>query len=265
MTTPAPISMLRAFGDNPIRYELTTNENTVVVSDSIGSEISIIYHNEIRCCSCGRKTSKSFMNGYCFPCFQSSPETSPCIVRPELCRAHLGEGRDPEWEHKHHNQEHIVYLAYTSGFKVGVTRASNLPTRWLDQGAIASVILARTPNRYLAGCIEVALKEIMADKTSWQRMLKQGPDTSLSFEDVIDSAISALPNELHPYLDTSATTHYWQYPVENYPEKLKSLTLDKSPVISGTLTGIKGQYLYIDTTYVFNVRRHTGYVASIEW
>ena len=163
-----------------------------------------------------------------------------------------------------HNQEHIVYLAYTSGFKVGVTRASNLPTRWLDQGAIASVVFARIPNRYLAGCIEVALKEIMADKTSWQRMLKQGPDSSLTFDDTIHMATEALPNDLKKYLDPSATPYYWTYPVTEYPEKLKSLTLDKSPVISGTLTGIKGQYLYIDTTHVFNVRRHSGYVASID-
>ncbi|MDC0036720.1 DUF2797 domain-containing protein [bacterium] len=257
--------MLNAFDDTPISYVMLKNNASIVLSDYIGKELSIVYHNEIRCCSCGRKTSKSFMNGYCFPCFQSSPETSPCIVRPELCRAHLGEGRDPEWEQKHHNQEHIVYLAYTSGFKVGVTRASYIPTRWFDQGAIASVVLARTPNRYLAGCIEVALKEIMADKTSWQRMLKQGPDDSLNFDDVMHKAVSVLPIDLKQYVNQFATPYYWTYPVIQYPEKVKSLTLDKAPLISGTLTGIKGQYLYIDSTHVFNVRRHTGYVASIDW
>ena len=61
---------------------------------------------------------KSFNQGYCYTCFQNSPMSSECIIKPELCRAHLGEGRDMEWEREHHLKDHYVYLAVSSGVKV---------------------------------------------------------------------------------------------------------------------------------------------------
>jgi hypothetical protein len=49
-----------------------------------------------------------------------------------------------------------------------------------------------------------------------------------------------------------------QFPVNHYPNKLKSFNLDKHPEASGILQGIKGQYLLLDTG-VINIRKFTGY------
>ena len=136
-----------------------------------GQEISMQYKGRINCLKCGRETKKSFAQGYCYPCFTTAPETEECVLRPELCRAHEGIARDMDYAKKHCLIEHVVYLSLTSGLKVGVTRNTQVPTRWIDQGAVKALELARTPNRYTAGLIEVALKSHIADKTNWRKML----------------------------------------------------------------------------------------------
>ena len=132
-------------------------QDPISFSGFVGKEISIQFCQAIYCCVCGQKIKKSFFQGFCYPCFQSSAEASECIIRPELCRAHLGCGRDVEWEKRNHDQPHFVYLAVSSGLKVGVTRKTYLVNRWMDQGASFGIRFAEVPNRYTAGLIEVAL------------------------------------------------------------------------------------------------------------
>ncbi len=141
---------MHVFYENPIRYELELDER-ISMNEYIGKNITLNFLNEIICVCCGKKTSRSFNQGFCYSCFMSSPESSECIIRPELCRAHLGEGRDIEWEANHHNQPHVVYLVASDVVKVGVTRFTQIPTRWIDQGANFAITLAEMPNRYLAG------------------------------------------------------------------------------------------------------------------
>ena len=184
-----------------------------------------------------------------------------CIINPELCRAHLGEGRDVEWEKRNHDTPHTVYLSNTTGVKVGVTRETQIPTRWIDQGATEAMVIAEIPNRYLAGCIEVALKPYIADKTAWQRMLKNEHipfDLSARKAELIDH----LPDELKAYISDKPSVKI-NFPVTKYPEKVKSVSLDKAPVFSDTLVGIKGQYLIFESGQVFNVRKHGGYRVTL--
>ena len=141
--------LLTSNGD-PIQYQLSTDGGLLLLNDFIGKELKIEFTGNIYCKSCGKPTKKSFAQGFCFPCFKNAPEAAPCIIRPELCLAHLGEGRHVEWEQHNHNQPHVVYLAISSAIKVGVTKDSNIPTRWIDQGASYAVTIAHTPNRYLA-------------------------------------------------------------------------------------------------------------------
>jgi hypothetical protein len=183
-------------------------------------------------------------------------------VNPELCRAHLGEGRDKEWEEKNHNVPHSVYLSNTTGIKVGVTRNTQIPTRWIDQGATEAMVIAETPNRYLAGCIEVALKSHIADKTAWQRMLKM-EHVPYDLQVRKQELIAHLPDELKPYIVEDTPPTKISFPVTQYPEKVKSISLDKEPFFSHQLVGIKGQYLIFDTGQVFNVRKHSGYSVEI--
>lgn len=256
------LSKMKTTLDDPIQYHLSLSEE-LCMNDLVGQEISLTWSGRINCTSCGKVTKKSFGQGFCYSCFISSPNAAECILRPELCRAHLGEGRDPEWEEKHHNQPHVVYLAASSAVKVGVTRAQQVPTRWIDQGASAAIRLAEVPNRYEAGRIEVSLKAFFTDKTSWQRMLKNEVDESIDLEDEKWSLEDQLPQDIIEYFSEDDEIIELNYPVIEFPEKVKSIGFDKVPTIHGKLMGIKGQYLIFEGGLVLNIRKHTGYYVEI--
>jgi hypothetical protein len=193
----------------------------------------------------------------------NSPESSPCIINPELCEGHLGKGRDIEWEKSHHVQPHFVYLAVASGLKVGVTRETQVPTRWIDQGASFAIKVAETPYRQLAGAIEVALKSHFTDKTNWQRMLKNEiGDYDLETEKWQIEEL--LPADLGQYMSEDDEIIEINYPVLHYPEKIKSVGFEKTPLIEGTLLGIKGQYLLFDDDRVINLRKYSGYHIDLK-
>jgi len=229
------------------------------LNERIGSEILLEFTGNIFCRKCTKSTKKSFGEGFCYTCFLNAPEASPCILHPELCEAHLGKGRDLAYEEKNHNQPHYVYLAATDQVKVGVTRTTQMPTRWIDQGAREAIILAETPNRYLAGVIEVALKAMYSDKTNWQNMLRNIQEQSIDLAKEKWSLMDQLPEDIAQYFTEDENIITFNYPVLSYPEKVAALTLDKEPRVQGKLTGIRGQYLYIDNYLVLNIRRHTGY------
>lgn len=247
--------------DQPVRYTLSLDGTEIGMNDLIGKDIQIKFTGEIHCRICGRKTKKSFGEGYCYPDFMNHPANSPCIIRPELCEGHLGNGRDVDWEQEHHVQPHVVYLALSSGVKVGVTRETQVPTRWIDQGASQAIKLAEVPYRQLAGEIEVELKEHMTDKTNWQRMLKNQVAEADLLEEK-EYAATMLPEMYHDYISDDDDIIEISYPVLEFPEKVKSLNLDKTPEVGGKLLGIKGQYLILEGGQVLNVRKHTSYLVE---
>lgn len=250
------------FGE-PIQYSLKLEDGELNINEFLGKKISIEFDGRINCVACGRITKKAFGQGFCYPCFANAPENAECIVRPELCEGHLGKGRDPEWEQRHHVQPHFVYLALSSGLKVGITRETQIPTRWIDQGASQAIILAEVPYRQLSGLIEVALKDHYNDKTNWQRMLKN----EVLEDDLLqrkDEAKAFLPAELQQYVNDDAQVWKLQYPSLDTPLKVKSVQLVKQPQIEGVLTGIKGQYLIFDNLNVLNIRNHAGYYVNFD-
>ncbi len=262
MTTVGDLRKMRTRVDGPeqpVAYELVVGDALLPLNPHLGATIRLRHTGTIRCTACGRITKKSFAQGFCYPCFRDAPEASPCIIRPELCEAHTGGGRDPEWEQRHHNRPHFVYLAVSSGLKVGITREDQLPTRWIDQGAWKAIVLAETPNRYECGRVEVTLKEHVSDRTAWQKMLKNvlAEDIDLPSEKQRLSAL--LPSELQAYVTADDTVTELRYPVREFPTKVKSQSFDKVPEIEGTLLGIKGQYLLLDGGRVLNIRKHRGY------
>lgn len=255
----------RINGDCIVEYGLrlfdtaTQEEQLYSLNELIGKEISFKFEGNIFCINCGRKTKTSFAQGFCFPCFKNAPENSECIIHPEKCRAHLGEGRDPQWEEEHHNKPHYVYLAATDKVKVGVTRDHQVPTRWIDQGASSAIKLAKTPNRYLAGMIEVALKDTFDDKTNWRNMLKNEIDEDIDLEQVKRDLEPLLPGDIAEYITDEDEITYINYPVISYPKSLKTINLDKTAQFEGKLMGIKGQYLLMDENRVINIRKYAGY------
>lgn len=248
-----------------IEYFIRNKDFEIKLNEILNKKIKISFLNEIYCILCGKKTPKSFGQGFCYPCFVSVPETEECVFNPELCRAHEGIARDMKYAEENCLKEHYVYLAISSHIKVGVTRKSQIPTRWIDQGASKAMKLCLTPNRFTAGLIEVELKKHLPDKTNWQKMLKNEIDlqTNILFEK--QKVIDILPDNFRQYISDENIVYEFNYPVLKYPKKVKSLSLDTNNVIEGILTGIKGQYLIFDDGSVLNIRKFGGYLVYFEF
>lgn len=243
-----------------VDYFWKTTEGEFLLNEFLGKEISISYTGRIFCKNCGKKTNKSFSQGFCYPCFQNAPQNAECILHPELCRGHEGIGRDLEWEKTHHVQPHFVYLAYSTEVKVGVTRTTQGITRWIDQGAEAVQVISEVPYRQLAGEIEVFLKDYFTDKTNWQKMLtnSKGADLTALSAGVLESE-NVLPEIYQTYFPIENKTWVIQYPMLEIPTKVTSTNFEKESVITGKLVGIKAQYLLFEGGKVMNVRSMEGY------
>ncbi len=252
---------------NTVQYQLPLDDQRIALNDLIGHSIRLEYRGDIHCIHCGRRSKKSFSQGYCYPCFTKLPQCDTCIMSPEKCHFHHGTCRDPQWGEKYCFTDHFVYLANSSGVKVGITRGTQLPTRWIDQGATQGLPIFRVQTRYQAGLIEDCIREHIADKTSWQKMLKgnaEMADLAAIRDDLLiksESGLELLEQEFglqalqRLYNETTTEIHF---PVTRFPEKVKSFNLDKAPLVEGELQGIKGQYLILDTG-VINIRKYTGY------
>ncbi|MDM1367279.1 DUF2797 domain-containing protein [Myroides marinus] len=249
--------------NTPIEYYLVFKNNFININQIIDRDIKIDFTG-YECLNCGQH-KKIFRQGFCYECFYSSAQVGDWIMRPELSKAHLGiEDRDLEYEMKVQLQPHIVYLAVASDVKVGVTRKTQVPTRWIDQGASKAIEIVEVPNRYLAGITEVALKDMFTDKTNWRKML-QNEVLETNLEEIRNSLKDKLPDEVKPYFDqTNSAIFNLDYPVLQFPKKITSLNLDKTPSYQGKLKGVKGQYLLFEDGTVFNIRTYEGYMVNIE-
>jgi hypothetical protein len=253
----ATLKKMRTENLQPINYFLDVESGFLHLNQLLGKTIRV-EHSGSQCLNCGL-SKPIFRQGHCQSCFFDSPATGDWIMRPELSKAHLGqEDRDLEYESNMQLQPHTVYLALSSHLKVGVTRKSQLPTRWIDQGAHQATVILEVPNRYLAGVGEVALKNFFSDKTNWRKMLQNNAE-AVDWEKARNLAIDSIPNDLKPYVVRETTEiQSLTFPVLQYPEKVKSLNLSKTPLYEGKLMGIKGQYLIFEDATVFNVRSNEG-------
>lgn len=255
---------------DPVEYVLRVGDESLALNALIGHPISLEFTGTIRCIHCDRSTRKSFGQGHCYPCFKRLAACDSCIVSPEKCHYHEGTCREPEWGESHCMTEHVVYLANSSGVKVGITRASQVPTRWVDQGAITAVPMLRVATRQLAGLVEVACKQHVADRTNWRTMLKgEAPPIDLEAEKrhllgLIQEELAALRQQHGDDAIREVTEECvsLSYPVQVWPDKVKSHNLDKTPLVTGRLEGIKGQYLMLDTG-VINIRKYTAYEVRV--
>lgn len=259
-----PLAKMKTSLKDEVQYYLEIGDDFIKMNDLIGKEIRLTYQHQITC-FCGDTVSEVFRMNFCKKCFFEKPEAGDSILRPELSMAHLGkEDRDLEWEKKYQLQPHLVYLANSAGLKVGVTRGQQRPTRWMDQGATAAIVLAETNNRFEAGQIEVALKEHMSDKTPWQRMVK-GEDVEIDLLAEKQNAVQWVPDEYQSLISEDNSVTQINYPVREYPIKAKSVNLEKHGGVEGVLTGIRGQYLLFKHGAVMNVRSQEGRHVILEF
>lgn len=263
MQVSGNISKMRSEFADPVCYFLPVGETELPMNDLIGKTISLKFTGQINCVACGKRTKTSFGQGFCYNCLQTAPEASETVMRPELSKAHLGIARDMDWAREHDLIDHFVYLAISGELKVGVTRHHQVPTRWIDQGASEAILLAKTPNRHISGVIEVFLKSFFSDKTNWRSMLQNKATLQIDLAEEKAKAYQLLPAELQQYLHRDG--HIWKinYPVISFPEKITSVSFDNEAAISGTLNGIKGQYLIFSDGRVLNIRKHNGYFLEI--
>ena len=255
------LTKMKTENGSPIQYYLVFESDFLNVNQLLNKKVTIHFVG-YQCLNCGLQ-KKIYRQGFCYDCFFEIPQAADWIMHPELSTAHLDkEDRDLIYEKKVQLQPHVVYLANSSSVKVGVTRKTQIPTRWIDQGAHEAIEIVEVPNRYLAGITEVALKDYVSDKTNWRTMLKN---------DIKDEDLVEWRNKLKPYIPEEAVRYFlennkestFDFPVLQYPKKPKSLNLDKTHDFEGVLKGIKGQYLIFEDDTVFNVRSKEGYVVSI--
>lgn len=273
MQAKGTVQKMLARAETPVRYALPIGDETIDLTALIGTALTLRSTGRIFCVHCSRLTSKSYNQGYCFQCFQKLAQCDGCIVAPENCHYDAGTCREPVWGDHFCMQDHVVYLANSSGLKIGITRASQVPTRWMDQGATQALAVLRTRSRQQAGFCEAMFRAHVADRTNWRTMLK-GEQQQLDLAAERDRLLSLCSSELkllqlrfglHAIsILTGVAPVSLEYPLATQPEKLVSLDLESAgAVASGTLIGIKGQYLVFDSG-VLNVRKYTGYELELE-
>lgn len=257
--------------EQPVSYSIPLGDELVPVNPLLESTVKLEFSGTINCIHCGRKSKKSFNQGYCYPCFQRLAQCDSCIIHPEKCHFDQGSCREPAWGERYCMQDHIVYLANSSGLKVGITRATQVPTRWIDQGAIQALAVIRVRSRLQSGTLEVMFKQHVADKTNWRDMLKgqtQLLDMQAESERLLDACAADIKEleEKFGFFAISVLNGVdpvsIEYPVIRYLDKITSFNFDKDNIVEGTLLGIKGQYLIFDTG-VINLRRFSGYEVQL--
>ncbi len=252
-----------------VSYQLPIGEQRLPLNELIGQQLTLTFTGDVNCCNCDRKTKKSYSQGFCYPCMQKLAQCDLCIMKPETCHFDKGTCRQPSWGESNCMIPHYVYLANTSGLKVGITRHTQIPTRWIDQGATQALPIFKVNTRLQSGLVEIALAEFIADKTNWRAMLKGNAEPI----DLLEKAKQLKPL-IKDKLANIALNHGEQaiqeltkevvnltFPVEVFPSKISSFNFDKTPEVSGVLMGIKGQYLLFDSG-VINIRKFGSYQVS---
>lgn len=264
MNASGNLYKMRGVINTPIDYFFNIGNQEIYLNELIGKVISFEHNGVINCIHCGAKTKKSYSQGFCFNCFQSAPEADQSVIRPELSQAQFGLARDMDWSTEHDLIDHFVYLSVTNDLKVGVTRHHQIPTRWIDQGAIKAIKLAKTPNRHIAGIIESFLKKFVADITKWQAMLKDEFNSNIDLIVEKNRIAKLLPLELQQYLESDNTITALHYPGEFELKNVNAAGFDKTPLIEGKLVRIKGQYLIFENEMVLNIRKYSGYYVNFK-
>lgn len=260
--------------DNQAQYQLPIGDDKVDMNALIGQEVNVSHNGEIHCVHCHSKTKKSFNQGYCYRCLITLAQCDSCIIKPELCHYNEGTCREPQWGEAHCLTDHFVYIANTGNLKVGITRhvTDGVSSRWLDQGATQATVMLRVPDRLTSGEVETVCKAHIGDKTNWRTMLKGEPDKAdlnsakAELMHAVEKELAELSERkgLQAFSSVDQPVHDIYYPVTTYPDKIKSINLDKTAEFRGVLTGIKGQYWMLDGDRVINIRKYAGYNLSLQ-
>ncbi len=270
LITSGTLTKMPAHTSSTLEYVLPVGDSQVALTPFLGKPLTLKHTGQIFCSHCGKKTKKSYSQGHCFVCMKKLASCDMCIMKPETCHYDQGTCREPEWAQIHCMVDHYVYLSNTSSLKVGITRHTQIPTRWIDQGATQGLPIIKAKTRHLSGLIEIAIAKHIADKTNWRTLLKQDGEPLDLHQYATDLLAQVKPELLaikqqhgedaFEFIDHAITELH--YPVLQHPSKIVSHNFDKNPVVSGVLQGIKGQYLIFDTG-VINIRKFSSYHVEV--
>ena len=263
------LAKMRTRATEPVSYELPVGSRRLPMNPLLGKVLRLEFAGAVFCAACGSRTRRSFGQGHCYACFSTLARCDSCIMSPHQCHFDAGTCREPQWGLANCMRPHIVYLANSSGLKVGITTARDPRTRWMDQGATDALPMVCTASRRLAGQLELELAGCVADRTDWRRLVSRDAtpvDLAAERDRLLDRFRDAIeaPGADAASAATDAEPHHFVYPVLRYPNRIRAIDLHKHPLVEGTLLGIKGQYLMLDVG-VLNVRKHTGFEVSVGW
>ncbi len=262
--------MRSSLSEGTVQYRLPVGDEEINLNPLIGKTLTLTHTGNIFCCSCGKKTQKSYSQGHCFVCMKKLASCDMCIMKPETCHFAEGTCREPQWGEENCFVDHYVYLSNTSSMKVGITRHTQIPTRWIDQGATQGLPIAKVKNRLISGLVEIELAKLIADKTNWRTLLKGNGDplplkeAALELLPQVETAIAKIQAEHGDDSVKLLDEHILDiaFPVNEFPTKIVSHNFDKNPEVTGVLNGIKGQYLLFDTG-VINIRKFGSYEVTV--
>ncbi|OCH26300.1 hypothetical protein A6E12_13655 [Aliivibrio fischeri] len=262
--------MRSSLSEGTVQYRLPVGDEEINLNPLIGKTLTLTHTGNIFCCSCGKKTKKSYSQGHCFVCMKKLASCDMCIMKPETCHFAEGTCREPQWGEENCFVDHYVYLSNTSSMKVGITRHTQIPTRWIDQGATQGLPIAKVKNRLISGLVEIELAKLIADKTNWRTLLKGNGDplplkeAALELLPQVETAIAKIQAEHGDDSVELLDEHILDiaFPVNEFPTKIVSHNFDKNPEVTGVLNGIKGQYLLFDTG-VINIRKFGSYEVTV--
>jgi len=239
-------------------------QQTLDLADLLGGRVELAWVGDERCRHCAEPLRVNQSDGayagrnrhFCFRCAQDLARCDLCFVSPEKCHFHLSTCREPEWATSACMVPHTVYLANTSGPKVGITRTGREYARWIDQGASCATAILHTPSRRAAGWVESYFKRKLNDKTDWRGLVSRPPrDYDLR---LLAQQLRRDDPELHRPKDAGIDAQEWAQVVWLEPELVRveypKLGLSPArrmrlsstePMVSGIIQGAIGSYLLL--------------------
>ena len=254
------------------RYDLELDGVAAALDPTAPTGVRLRYIGGAVCSACGTSLAPQRPRGsaYCFRCFRTLARNDLCVMAPHRCHLHAGTCREPEWADGFCMQPHTVYLALTSGLKVGVTRQVRAERRWLDQGAWLALPIAETPTRRAAGFVEHRLAERVPDRTDWRKLVgtEPGPQTLRDGQRVlvetaedlrawVGELVSLAPAWVPPeeaaamaWLPATDTVAF-AYPVQMRAPPRRIRVSAERPEFAGNLCGVLGRYLLFPQGVVY--------------
>ena len=246
-----------------VEYALLLDEQRISLSAQVGQSIRLKFLGQSTCGNCHVSVNKLEGGGYCKNCFFSLARCDRCFVSPERCHFAQGTCREPQWGESYCMQPHVVYLANSSGPKVGITRADRNFYRWLSQGAVQGMVIAHAKTRRDAGLLEVAIKSKVSDKTNWRRMVSMQPQ-NLDLLQLARQLQSAIELPEGTQWVSAMIGHDLAYPIQSHAPAQRLIISETNPELLDNLHGIKGQYLLLSQG-AFNVAAHGGMTVEVEF